>query len=144
MYSFYTKIDEKGNLLIINRNKVNKDIAQLPPGLYETKMIPKSERSLPQNSYFHAVLVPEFRNALIGVGYRIRDDVEAKMILKSMFLTRAIENADPNAKPVHYVLDTSTLSKEQMWDLVEEVIQFAAENLNYRIPYPNERLKLDF
>jgi hypothetical protein len=87
VYSFYTKIDEKGNLLIVNRDKVNRELAQLPPGLYEMKMIPKSERSLPQNNFFHGILVPEFRKALNGVGYRIKNDTESKMVLKSMFLT---------------------------------------------------------
>ena len=36
----------------------------------------------------------------------------------------------------------SKISKSQMNEFIETVIRFAAENLNYIIPYPNEQSKL--
>lgn len=38
------------------------------------------------------------------------------------------------------------MSKEEMGKFYDEVIQFAAENMNYQIPYPSEQttLNLDY
>lgn len=140
--TFWGKI-ENGTLSIYNRTKVNKEIAILGDGIVEISLKHKKQRSLQQNKYLHCLLIPEFKNALNNVGYRIRTDEEAKMVLKSMFLTKDIPNEDTSAKAIHYVQDTSKLSKEEMMVLVEEVIQFAAENMNYRIPYPGEQTEFE-
>jgi len=140
---FWGKI-EKGVLSIYNRSKVNAEIALLGDGIVEIALKHKKKRSIEQNSYLHAVLIPEFRKALNSVGYsEVKTDEQAKSIIKSMFLTRAVSN-ETGAAPVHYVQDTSKLSKSEMAEFVDEVIKFCAENMSYIIPYPGEKLKLDY
>lgn len=126
----------------VNGATINKFYDGLKPGKYELSAKKLNKRSLPQNSYIHAVLIPEFRKALNEVGYgEVKTNEQAKMIMKSMFLTRSVEGA-PGSKPVHYVQDTHDLTKEEMGVLIDEVIRFAATEMNYQIPYPGEKLML--
>lgn len=141
---FWGKI-VNGKLLVSNKEKMERDVRALGrDGEVELTLKFKSKRSLRQNNYLHGTLIPEFRNALNSCGYRIKDNVMAKKILKTTFLTRHVEN-ELTGEEIPYVLDTSDLDKKQMSELVDEVIQFAAEHLNgYQIPYPNEDLELGF
>jgi hypothetical protein len=126
----------------VNGTAIRRFFDGLKPGRYELAAKRLNKRSLQQNAYLHAVLIPEFRKALNEVGYNeVKTNEQAKLIMKSMFLTRSMEGA-PGSKPVHYVQDTHDLTKEEMSTMIEEVIQFAAENLNYIIPYPNEQTAL--
>jgi hypothetical protein len=42
------------------------------------------------------------------------------------------------------VKDTSKLSTIEMNEFIESVIRYAAVNMNYEIPYPNENARLNF
>lgn len=112
-------------------------------GKYEVDIKKLSRRSLPQNSYLHGVLIPEFRKALNSVGYdEVRTDGQAKEIIKAMFLKRSVVNKE-TGEMLDYVQRTSELSKEHMSILIDEVIKYCAENMNYQIPFPNEQLEID-
>lgn len=125
-----------------NRTGLTKLFRGLKDGKYEISVTHISKRSNQQNRYLHGLLIPEFRKALNSVGYNeVKTDEQAKLIMKSMFLTREMPN-ESGGKPVHYVQDTSPLSKEEMGVLIEEVISFAAENMNYQIAYPNEQITM--
>lgn len=125
-----------------NRTGLVKLFRSLKDGKYEISVTKISKRSNQQNRYLHGLLIPEFRKALNSVGYNeVKTDEQAKLIMKSMFLTREMPN-ESGGKPVHYVQDTSALSKEEMGVLIEEVIQFAATEMSYIIPYPNEQVML--
>lgn len=102
------------------------------------------KRTCQQNRYLHAVLIPEFRKALNGVGYdEVRTDEQAKLLMKSMFLTREIVSKE-TGEMLKYVEDTHNLTTFQLNELIEAVIKFAAENMNYQIPFPNEQLEMDY
>lgn len=110
-------------------------------GRYILKLDRYNKRSNQENKFFHAVLVPEFRKALNDVGYNeVRTDKQAKDIIKAMFLKTSIVN-EKTGEYIETVRNTSDLSKIEMANLFDEVIRFAAENLNYQIPYPNEQLE---
>ena len=132
----------KENGQIKNKAIVKALFDQLKDGRYQVEVHPYDKRTNPQNKYLHGILIPEFRKALNSVGYNeVKSDEQAKLIMKSMFLTREITNGE---KPVHYVQDTHTLTKEEMTVLVEEVIQFASEHMNYLIPYPNQQTMIEY
>lgn len=140
---FFAKIKD-GELQIGSRQKMINEIKNSKDGTVRIEITYANKRTLPQNAYFHAVLVPEFRKALNDVGYHLlKTDEQCKRIIKSMFLTRELPN-DEGGKPVHYIQDTSELTKEEMTILINEVIQFASENCNYVIPLPGEKLQFDF
>ena len=102
----------------------------------------RKPRSLSQNAYLHGVLIPCFREALNGVGYdEVKDDVQAKEILKQMFLKRSVINKE-TGEVLEYVQNTSDLTTEEMGKFYEEVWKFCAENLNYVIPSPGQQSSL--
>lgn len=127
---------------IQNKNSVRKFFAGLPDGKNLIEADNSKKRTCQQNRYLHGLLIPEFRKALVSVGYdSVRNDEQAKMIMKSMFLTRKIVNED-TGEVLEYVSDTHLLSATELNQLIEDVIKFCAENMSYQIPYPNEQLEI--
>lgn len=129
---------------ITNPKAVRDMIGQLADGRYLMKVQNKNKRTINQNSYLHGVLIPEFRMALNSVGYdEVKNDDQAKMIMKSMFLTAQVVNVN-TGEMISYVKDTHTLTTIEMSTLFDEVIKFCAENMNYQIAYPNEQLIINY
>lgn len=127
---------------IVNRSTVKKYFDRLADGRYLVKIENRNKRTLPMNAYLHGVLIPEFRKALNSVGYdEVRNDEQAKLIMKSMFLTDNIVNKE-TGETISYVKDTHQLTTIEMSTLFEDVIKFCAENMNYQIHYPGEQLSM--
>lgn len=104
----------------------------------------RKPRSQPQNAYLHGVLIPCFREALNEVGYdEVKNDEQAKLIMKSMFLRRSVTNKE-TGEVLEFIQDTSALNTVEMATLYEDVWKFAAENLNYVIPSPNSQTEIDY
>ena len=126
---------------ILNKSVVKKQFEQLNDGRYLVTITNKNKRTLPMNAYLHGVLIPEFRKALNSVGYdEVKNDDQAKLVMKSMFLTDNITNKE-TGEIIQFVKDTHQLTTLEMSSLFDEVIKFSAENMNYVIPYPNEQLQ---
>lgn len=127
---------------IINPKPVRKLFNSLKDGKYNVEITKISRRSNQQNRYLHGLLIPEFRRALNSVGYdEVKDDEQAKEIMKQMFLKRQVVNKD-TGEVLEYVQQTRDMTKEENNILIDEVIKFCAENMNYVIPYPNEQLTM--
>lgn len=126
----------------VNPDNVRKLFNQLKEGKYNIDITRIDKRSNLQNRYLHGLLIPEFRKALNSVGYdEVKTDSQAKEIIKQMFLKRQVVKKD-TGEVLEYVQQTRDLTKEENNILIEEVIKFAAENMNYIIPYPNEQVEL--
>lgn len=116
----------------------------LKDGKWKLEASSINQRSLAQNAYIHCLLIPEFRKALVSVGYdELRTDDQAKQIMKSMFLTAEIPNKE-TGEMIKYVRRTRDLSKGELNELIEAVIKFCAEHMNYIIPYPSEQVMMQF
>ena len=75
-------------------------------------------RTMPQNNFFHGVLVPAYCRAM-GHDEKNRDEYEyVKFHLKEMFLTKTIESGK------QYVGDTSELTVEEFTDFIESCIDY--------------------
>jgi hypothetical protein len=111
-------------------------LSQLPDGKFLVKVENISKRSNQQNRYIHAVLIPEFGKALHQQGHEhLNDPAIAKKVMKEIFLKTEVDG-------LPFTKDTSDLTKAEMSVLIEEVIKFCADNLNYQIAYPNEQLTM--
>lgn len=130
---------EKGK--IVNRTAVRNRFAELADGQYRMTIEKANKRSDPQNRYLHGVLFPELAKAFEQAGYKPMNAVIAKNIAKKMFMTKAALNPD-TADLMEYVQDTRDASTTEINELIEAVIQFSAEQLQYTIPYPNEQTQL--
>ena len=90
----------------------------------------------------HAVLIPCFREALNEAGYdEVRDDTQAKEIIKQMFLKRSVVNKD-TGEVLEYVQNTSELNTLEMAELYESVWKFTSTYLNYTIPSPGVQAEI--
>lgn len=129
---------------IVNPKAFKTLVEALKDGRYKCEISPFNQRSLPQNAYLHSLLIPEFRKALNSVGYdAVKNDSQAKDIMKSMFLVAEMGNTQ-TGEVIKYIRRTRDLNKEELSVLIEEVIRFAAENMNYQIPYPSEQLMMQY
>lgn len=127
---------------ITNKSTVRKYFDGLEDGRYKITVTKSNKRSLPQNSFLHGVLIPEFRKALNSVGYNeVKTNEQAKLIMKSMFLQGEIVN-ELTGEVIPFIKDTHLLTTGELNVLIDEVIRFASENMNYQIPYPNEQTEL--
>lgn len=130
--------------VVENPAPFNRMLLALKDGKWKAEFSPYNQRSLPQNAYLHGILIPEFRNALVSVGYdEVKTDSQAKQIMKSMFLSAETVNKE-TGEMIKYVRKTSDLTKEELNILIEEVIKFCSENMHYQIPYPSEQLMLNY
>jgi 6-pyruvoyl-tetrahydropterin synthase len=127
---------------IVNKTTFQKALWELKDGRYLVKIEPKKKRTIPQNAYIHAVLFPELANAFKDAGYEGIDAQLAKDIAKKEFLTRQIVNSE-TGEVKEYVKDTSKLSTLEMNEFIESVIRYAAVNMNYEIPYPQEQSRMN-
>lgn len=129
---------------IKNPKPVRKIFEELTDGRYVLKIEKRNKRSLSQNKYLHGVLIPEFRAALYNAGYdEVKTDEDAKLIMKSIFLKSQIVNHE-TGEVIEFIKDTRKLSTIEMAELFERVWKYCAENLNYFIAAPGEKLTIDF
>lgn len=127
---------------IENKKAVRTLFETLKDGKYLVEISGADKRSSPQNRYLHGILIPEFRYALNDVGYdEVKTDDQAKAIMKSMFLNAETVNKE-TGEVIKYIKNTRDLTKQELNILIDEVIKFCAENMNYQIAYPNEQLMM--
>ena len=124
---------------IKNKKSVREFFLNLKDGRYILEADNSKKRTIPQNSYLHGILIPEFRKALNSIGYdEVKTDAQSKLIMKSMFLTRETVNHQ-TGEMIKYVQDTADLTTTELNVLIDEVIKFSAENMHYEIMYPNQQ-----
>jgi hypothetical protein len=128
---------------IENPQGVRKAIAELPDGRYLVTIEKKNKRTNNQNAYIHAVLFPELANAFKDAGYEGITPQIAKVIAKDKFLKSQVVNKE-TGEFVEYTKDTHDLTTIEMNEFIDSVIRFAAECLNYQIPYPNEQVTINY
>lgn len=129
---------------IQNKKAVREFFLNLKDGRWIIEADNSKKRTLPQNKFIHAVLFPEFRKALNEVGYgNVKTDQQAKDIAKKMFLTRQVPNEN-TGEVLEYIQDTHDLTTVELNVFIDEVIRFAAEEMNYIIPFPNEQLQMNY
>jgi hypothetical protein len=109
----------------------------------------RGKRSISQNAYFHAVVVPMFADWCREQGNEWTDE-EAKSCLKEQFLRK--EWTDIRTGEILYcVLDTRDLDTQEFWTFVEKCCAWIAEFCGIVIPEPtpfyepkkNENAKTD-
>jgi hypothetical protein len=138
--------DGKVRMSAKKRQQMDEELSAFPD-CKATLTIKKNyrQRTLPQNAYIHAYLFHEVAKGLISCGWseqEINDDV-VKVFLKGMFLKKDIAN-EQTGETITTIQDTSELTTIEMAAFIENVIQWAAENLHVEILYPSEQSTLEF
>lgn len=99
-----------------------------------------AKRSLPQNSYYHSVVVELVRDGLYAIGY-CRSHDETHFFLKNKFNLVEIPNKDGVA--IEMPGSTTDLNKVQFGEYIERIAQWAAEYLSVVIPPPDKDYKVN-
>lgn len=133
----------KKNGMVSNTLAIDRMFNELPEGSYELKAESRDKRTLAQNAFFHAIM-PDIQKGLYDVGYRnIKTRHDAKRFVKNLFL-RTVEENELTGEKIEVVKDTSELTKKEMREFIDEVIQWAAEYLSLVIYSPNEQSAFNY
>lgn len=91
-------------------------------------------------SYYFGVIIPELKKAWFNAGIsKSEDQCDREMREKYLYYEEYVEDLDQNVKIIHTLRRSDTkVNNEMMKTYCHLCIIWAAENLNWQIPYPNE------
>ncbi len=123
-------------------SKLFSEIEKLPNGSYLLEVSPANKRSDKQNRYLHSLfgIFSEELIKLTGDKQYTREIV--KEMMKAKFLMQSIYTPQ-NELTGNIVKHTSGLSKTEMMEFVENIIQYASETFGFNLPFPNEQLTIE-
>lgn len=100
-----------------------------------------SKRSLPQNRYYHGIVVQSVMLGLREIGYSMSHD-EVHFFLKQKFNPVQIPNKEGEA--IELPGSTTQMNKTDFGEYIDRIAQWAAEYLSVVIPPANSDLKMQF
>jgi RNA-binding protein YhbY len=126
--------------IVSNKSAVRQKFSALKDGKYLVKIDRFKKRSLPQNAYYHGVVVPMVKRGLQEAGYNeVRTNEDAHEIMKHLFLKKEMRS-EKNDDAIIIACSTTELSTTEFNAFLEQVWQWGAEYLCIQIPQPNEQL----
>ena len=102
----------------------------------------RSKRSEQQNSYYWAAVIPIIRQALKDLGHKLTAE-DTHFFLKQKFHFKRIANAD-GVDIGEVAQSTTTMTKTEFCEYIDNIAQWSAEILNIVIPEPNTQVDLNF
>lgn len=127
---------------VVNRNCLKDQIQSLPNGRFVFKIEDKNKRSLPQNDYYWACVVPMVKDALYNAGWEnITSKLKAHNFMKELFLKEEVINVKTGEVSA-IEGSTADLTKETFSVYLERIYQWAAEYLDLVIPNPGEQVSI--
>lgn len=118
-----------------------KNVIHISDGRYCVKIEKKNRRSLPQNAYYHSVIVPEIKRGMYEIGYDEISTTEVHEFIKARFLQKEVIN-----KKTGEVLlvpgSTAKLTTIEFNEFIEKCQRFASEFLSVVIPDPNQQVSI--
>lgn len=138
-------IGSDGKLKIFNKDLFLHRISTFPSQNVEIQII-KREGSFThqQRKYYFSVIVPEIQKALLYYGNNYSKS-ETDHFLRERFLSFEdfSEETGRFIKKPHRLSDSdSTVGFSQFQRFLEFCIMFAAQELNWAVPYPNEQFRV--
>ena len=125
-------------------NEFKEVFNQLKDGKHLVIVKDMRKRSIPQNSYYWSVVVPNVRKGLYDAGYdEVKTNNDAHEVIKHIHLRKRIVS-----KYTGDVIDiagsSAELSTPSFNDFIESICQWSAEFLGVVIPSPNEYVSKEF
>lgn len=133
-------IDDNGDLTIHHQPALEEWARQNPGRNILVKFERRgAKRSLPQNRYYHGIVVQSVMLGLREIGYSMSHD-ETHYFLKQKFNPVQVPNKDGLA--IELPSTTTELNKIEFSEYIERIAQWAAEYLSISIPAANADLKM--
>lgn len=101
----------------------------------------KSKRSNPQNRYYWGAVIPIVRDCLRDAGHRLTIE-DTHLMLRGRFLTEAIHLQHGDF--IDQIRSTSSLSKSEFSDYIEDIRSFMQEYFNTDIPEANTQTEIQW
>lgn len=139
---YFGTVDENGILKLTNKNGFANDLKDFIGKEVRLTVERKAKRSNALNAYFHAVIVPIIKQALIDAGWReAKSDEWVKDFIKYHCLVK--EFVSEQGEVIKSLGKTSELTSGEFLELIADCQKWAAEYLNVYIPDPNEQTEID-
>jgi hypothetical protein len=139
----YGSIDDKGALSIHNRQRLLEWARQYPGKKVVIKFERKgSKRSSPQNRYYWGIVIKEITLRLRELGHQWITDEDVHDMMKLKFNYEQI--VSEQGEVLELPKSTSTLTKTQFAEYVDNIRMWASGFLSISIPDPNQDLTMQF
>lgn len=130
------------NRKIINLQEFKSLVNSLKDGKHLVTFKDMRKRSLPQNAYYWAVVVPMVKRGLYEAGYdEVQSNDDAHEVIKQVHLRKRIVSKQ-TGDTIDISGSTAKLTMPQFNDFLESVCQWSAEFLGVVIPSPNQELAM--
>lgn len=137
----YGSIDEKGALSIHNRQRLLEWARRYPGKNVVIKFERKgSKRSSPQNRYYWGIVIKEITLRLRELGHQWLTDEDVHDMMKLKFNYEQI--VSDQGEVLELPKSTTTLTKTQFAEYVDNIRMWAAGFLSINIPDPNQDLTM--
>lgn len=138
----FANVDDKGVMHIHNRQRLQEWTRQNIGKSILIRLERKgSKRSLPQNNFYHGIVIQEVKLGLKQIGYDMTNE-EVHFFLKQKFNPIMIANKE--GEGIEVPGSTTQLTKSGFSEYIEKIAQWSAEYLGVVIPPANSDLALNF
>jgi hypothetical protein len=139
----FGSIDDMGALSIHNRQRLLEWARQYPGKNVVIKFERKgSKRSSPQNRYYWGIVIKEITLRLRELGHQWITDEDVHDMMKLKFNYEQI--VSEQGEVLELPKSTSTLTKTQFAEYVDNIRMWASGFLSINIPDPNQDLTMQF
>lgn len=135
-------ITEKGEFIIRNKKLFLKDAQEIFKGKEVTLILRDSFKSVSDKlrKYYFGIVLGHLKQAFKDSGdIRTKKELDEKM--RRLFLTKDEIDSETGkilTLPKSLSKEAEEVSNENMRSYIDSIIRFAAEHLEYGIPYPSE------
>ena len=127
------------NKKVINMDEFRKAFNQLKDGKHLVTVKDMRRRSVPQNAYYWAVVVPMVRRGLYEAGFdAVRTNDDAHEIIKHIHLKKRMVSKQ-TGEVIDTARSTTELAMPEFNDFLEHVCRWSAEYLGVVIPSPHQQ-----
>lgn len=142
---FRFKISESGEFSFqASRAWINMKMKELAPGDYDFVVKKhKKQRSLSQNAYYWAVVVPMVYEGLRAAGYdEVTSEEDAHEVIKPMFFKKVIYSEKHDA--LEKIESSADFSTAEFSEKMEQIAVWAFDFLGITIPPPNSQMSIEY
>lgn len=126
------------NKKVVNMDEFRAAFNELKNGKHLVTVKDIRKRSIPQNSYYWAVVVPLVRRGLYDIGFdEVQTNDDAHRLLKKQFIRKEFINKK-TGEVARITGKSSGLSIPEFNEYIERICKWSAEYLDVVIPSPNQ------
>ena len=128
---------KEGRLKIVHEKRFKEDLRQAKDCDVQIIIKKRGKRSLPQNAYYHGVIVEEIRHRLKELGNTFDHDTVHEFLKQKFHSEKIVIPA--TGELIEVGQTTTKMNKDEFGSYIDRIIQWAAETLEIHIPEPGQQ-----